>query len=185
METPDLLVALTTTLIAAAIGGAVAVRLRQSAVVGYILAGMAIGPRTPGLVADFEIVNALADLGVIFLMFSIGIQISFHEIRRVGALVAVGGTAQVAASVAIGWAIGMALGWSSLEALFLGGLWGVVAIGALLFAVTVWTDRPQVLRWAVRAWVVGGTVFLLFGAINFYTHIGMYYNIEHGTMHKW
>ncbi len=121
METPDLLVALTTTLIAAAIGGAVAVRLRQSAVVGYILAGLAIGPSTPGFVADIEVVNALADLGVIFLMFSIGIQISFHEIRRVGRLVAIGGTAQVVASIAIGWAIGMALGWSSLEALVLGG----------------------------------------------------------------
>ena len=72
-----------------------------------------------------------------------------------------------------------------LEALFLGGLWGVVAVGALLFAIGLWTDRPQLLRWAVRAWVVGGTVFLLFGAMNFYTHIGMYYNIEHGTMHRW
>lgn len=121
METPDLLVALTTTLIAAAIGGAIAVRLGQSAVVGYILAGLAIGPRTPGFVADVEVVNALADLGVIFLMFSIGIQISFHEIRRVGKLVAIGGTAQVAASIAIGWVVGQALGWSSLEALVLGG----------------------------------------------------------------
>lgn len=121
METPDLLVALTTTLIAAAIGGAVAVRLRQSAVVGYILAGLVIGPRTPGFVADIGVVNALADLGVIFLMFSIGIQISFHEIRRVGPLVAIGGTTQVVASIAIGWAVGMALGWSSLEALVLGG----------------------------------------------------------------
>jgi CPA2 family monovalent cation:H+ antiporter-2 len=121
METPDLLVALTTTLIAAAVGGAVAVRLRQSAVVGYIAAGLVIGPRTPGFVADIEIVNALADLGVIFLMFSIGIQISFHEIRRVGALVAIGGTGQVVASIAIGWAAGLALGWSSLEALVLGG----------------------------------------------------------------
>src|SRR3990170_1002048 len=121
METPDLLVALTTTLIAAAIGGAVAVRLGQSAVVGYILAGLAIGPRTPGFVADVEVVNALADLGVIFLMFSIGIQISFHEIRRVGKLVAIGGTAQVLASIGIGWVVGTALGWSSLEALVLGG----------------------------------------------------------------
>ena len=121
METPDLLVALTTTLIAAAIGGAVAVRLKQSAVVGYILAGLAIGPRTPGFVADIEVVNALADLGVIFLMFSIGIQISFHEIRRVGRLVAIGGTAQVLASIGIGWVVGMALGWTSLEALVLGG----------------------------------------------------------------
>lgn len=121
MESPDLVVALTTTLIAAAIGGLVAVRLRQSAVVGYIAAGLVIGPRTPGFVADVEIVNALADLGVIFLMFSIGIQISFHEIRRVGALVAVGGTAQVVASIAIGWVVGMALGWTSLESLVLGG----------------------------------------------------------------
>ena len=121
METPELLVALTTTIIAAAIGGAIAVRLRQSAVVGYIVAGIAIGPRTPGFVADIEVVNALADLGVIFLMFSIGVQVSFHEIRRVGRLVAIGGTAQVVASVAIGWGVGLALGWSSLEALFLGG----------------------------------------------------------------
>lgn len=72
-----------------------------------------------------------------------------------------------------------------LEALFLGGLWGVVAIGALLFAIALWTDRPQLLRWAVRAWVIGGVVFLLFGAMNFYTHIGMYYNISNETMIKW
>jgi hypothetical protein len=72
-----------------------------------------------------------------------------------------------------------------LEALFLGGLWGVVAVGALLFAIALWTDRPQLLRWAVWAWVIGGVVFLLFGAMNFYTHIGMYQNIAHDTHYKW
>ncbi len=72
-----------------------------------------------------------------------------------------------------------------IEALFLGGLWGVVALGALLFATALLTDRTRLLRLAVWAWVVGGVVLLLFGAMNFYTHIGMYYNIEHGTMHKW
>jgi hypothetical protein len=72
-----------------------------------------------------------------------------------------------------------------LEALFLGGLWGVVALGALLFAIALLTERPQLLRWAVWAWIVGGLVFLLFGAMNYYTHIGMYYNIAHGTSHKW
>jgi uncharacterized membrane protein len=75
--------------------------------------------------------------------------------------------------------------WPILEALFLGGLWGVIALGALLFAIALWTDRPQLLRWAVRAFVVGGVVLLLFGAMNFYTHIGMYDNIAHGTMQKW
>ena len=72
-----------------------------------------------------------------------------------------------------------------LEALFLGGLWGTVAVGALLFAIALWTNRLHLLRWAVWAWVVGGVVFLLFGAMNFYTHIGMYYNLAEGTMHKW
>jgi Protein of unknown function (DUF981) len=72
-----------------------------------------------------------------------------------------------------------------LEALFLGGLWGVVALGAILFAVALWTERLRLLRWAVWSWVVGGVVLLLFGAMNFYTHIGMYYNIANGTNHLW
>ncbi len=72
-----------------------------------------------------------------------------------------------------------------IEALFLGGLWGVVALGALLFAIALWTDRLQLLQWAVWAWTVGGVVFLLFGAMNFYTHIGMYDNIANETMRKW
>jgi uncharacterized membrane protein len=75
--------------------------------------------------------------------------------------------------------------WPILEALFLGGLWGIVALGALLFTIAQLTDRPQLLPWAVKAWVVGGAVFLLFGALNYYTHMGMYYNIAHHTMYRW
>jgi uncharacterized membrane protein len=72
-----------------------------------------------------------------------------------------------------------------LEALFLGGLWGVIALGALLFATAALTERPQLVRWAVRAFATGGMVLLLFGAMNFYTHIGMYVNIAHGTNYRW
>lgn len=72
-----------------------------------------------------------------------------------------------------------------IEALFLGGLWGVIALGAILFAVALWTERLHLLRSAVWAWLLGGVVLLLFGAMNFYTHIGMYYNIAHGTNHLW
>lgn len=72
-----------------------------------------------------------------------------------------------------------------IEALFLGGLWGVVALGAILFALALWAERPQLLRWAMRAWLVGGAVLLVFGAMNFYTHIGMYYNLAHDTNHLW
>lgn len=72
-----------------------------------------------------------------------------------------------------------------LEALFLGGLWGIVAVGALIFAIALWSGRLHLLRWAVWTWAIGGVVLLLFGAMNFYTHIGMYDNIANGTMHKW
>lgn len=72
-----------------------------------------------------------------------------------------------------------------LEALFLGFLWGVVALGCILFALGLWTDRPALVRWAGRAWLVGGILFLLFGALNYYTHLGMYYNEAHGTSIKW
>ncbi|HXG26201.1 MAG TPA: cation:proton antiporter [Candidatus Binatia bacterium] len=140
METPELLVALTTTLIAAAIGGAIAVRLGQSAVIGYIVAGVVIGPKTPGLVADIEVVNSLADLGVIFLMFSIGIQISFKELRRVGPLVTFGGIAQVIISIAAGWLLGLAIGWSSTEALYLGAF---ASISSTAVAGRILTERGE------------------------------------------
>jgi uncharacterized membrane protein (DUF2068 family) len=58
-------------------------------------------------------------------------------------------------------------------------------VRALLFAIAQLLNRPSLLRWAVRAWVVGGAVFLPFGAMNYYTHIGMFFNIAHGTMHLW
>ena len=58
-------------------------------------------------------------------------------------------------------------------------------MGALLFATSLLTDRPQLLRWAVRSWVIGGAVLLLFGAMNYSTHIRMYFNIAHGTLHRW
>jgi uncharacterized membrane protein len=72
-----------------------------------------------------------------------------------------------------------------LEAAFLGGLWGIIALGALLFAAAMVADRPRLLPWAVWSFAIGGLVLLLFGAMNFYTHIGMYVNIAHGTNYRW
>lgn len=72
-----------------------------------------------------------------------------------------------------------------IEATFLGGLWGIVAVGAILYAIAFLADRPRLVRWAVGAFLVGGVVFLLFGAMNFYTHIGMYDNIAFGNNVKW
>ena len=78
---PTLLLAL----VAALALGAVAHRLGLPLMIGYILAGLVVGPVTPGPTADREEILALADIGVALLMFSIGLQFSISEIRSVGA----------------------------------------------------------------------------------------------------
>src|SRR6476469_9782970 len=66
---------------AALVGGAIAVRLRQPAVVGYLVAGIAIGPSTPGLVGDVEQISVLADVGVVLLLFALGVEFSIRRLR--------------------------------------------------------------------------------------------------------
>ncbi|MFN2418950.1 MAG: cation:proton antiporter, partial [Candidatus Limnocylindria bacterium] len=106
---------------AALVLGAVAHRLRLPPMLGYIVAGMVVGPATPGFVADREEVLALADIGVALLMFSIGLQFSLGELRSVGARILTGVPVQVALTMAIGTGLGLMLGWDLMEALFIGG----------------------------------------------------------------
>ncbi len=94
----------------ALIGGLLAHRLRQSVIVGYLLAGMAIGPFTPGFTGDRENIAALAEVGVIFLMFALGIEFSLKELARVRSVALVGTLAQVGLTIAAGGALGLTLG---------------------------------------------------------------------------
>lgn len=104
------------------LGASLAVRAGQSTIVGYILAGIAIGPFTPGFVGDPEVVGGLADIGVVFLMFAIGARVSLRELVRYRRVAVVGGVAQVLAMLAIGGLVGLGLGWGLLEALLLGAV---------------------------------------------------------------
>ena len=83
-------------IVAALIGGAIAVRLRQPAVVGYMLAGVLIGPFTPGFVGGQEQIAILAEVGIVLLLFALGVEFSIRElpVRRAGRHP--GGIAQVA-----------------------------------------------------------------------------------------
>jgi len=105
---------------AAVIGGAIAVRLRQPAVLGYLLAGIAIGPFTPGFVGDVEGITVLADVGVVLLLFALGVQFSIHELRAVGRVALPGGAAQVLLVLGAGAAIMVGLGSDLREALVVG-----------------------------------------------------------------
>ena len=94
-------------------GGFLASWLRQSPIFGYLLAGVAIGPFTPGFVGDREQIALLADVGVIFLMFGLGVAFSIKDLGRVRALATIGTTVQVALTITggvfAGWNNGQ--GW--------------------------------------------------------------------------
>src|ERR1041385_566128 len=75
--------------------GAVAHRLKASPLVGYLLAGVVIGPFTPGFVADQTIANELSEIGIILLMFGVGLQFSLQELLSVRAIAVPGAIVQI------------------------------------------------------------------------------------------
>ena len=101
--------------------GAIAHRLGLPPMLGYIVAGLVVGPATPGFVAGREEVLALADVGVALLMFSIGLQFSLRELREVGPRILAGTPIQVLITMGIGAGVGLVMGWELIEALFIGG----------------------------------------------------------------
>lgn len=98
-------------------------RLRQPVLLGYILAGVLIGPHTPGvLVADPRAIDDISNLGVVLLMFTLGLEFSVRKLRQVGVGVLVVAVAEVGLMLWVGYGLGEAFGWGGTDALFLGGI---------------------------------------------------------------
>jgi monovalent cation:H+ antiporter-2, CPA2 family len=91
--------------------GLAAQRFRISPLVGYLLAGVVIGPFTPGFVADQGLTNDLAEIGIILLMFGVGLQFSLEELMSVRAIAVPGAIVQIAVATALGLGLGTLLGW--------------------------------------------------------------------------
>lgn len=111
MDAWQLLLDLLIVLAAALVAGVVFERLRQSAIVGYLLAGMALGPHAFNLVGNHEEVELLAELGVALLLFSIGLEFSWRRLLRMGRMAFGGGGAQVLATVIIASLLSMVGGY--------------------------------------------------------------------------
>src|SRR5437773_5756065 len=92
--------------------GTIANRLRISPLVGYLLAGVLVGPFTPGFVADKGLAAQLAEIGVILLMFGVGLHFSLKDLMSIRAVVIPGAVAQVAASTLLGMALAWVFGGS-------------------------------------------------------------------------
>jgi CPA2 family monovalent cation:H+ antiporter-2 len=107
-------------LTAALLGGLLARRLGLPTLVGYLLAGVAIGPFTPGFVGHSEMIAQLAELGVIFLMFGVGLHFSLGDLARVRKIAVPGALGQMTVTTVIGACLGALLGWSLPASLVLG-----------------------------------------------------------------
>ena len=92
--------------------GSLAHRLRLPPLVGYLIAGVLIGPATPGFVADQTLASELAEIGVILLMFGVGLHFSLEQLLSVRAIAVPGAIAQIACATLLGMALGHWLGWS-------------------------------------------------------------------------
>ncbi len=120
--------------------GILAEQLRQSAIIGYLLAGMLIGPNVLGLIPTGEDVEVLAELGAALLLFTIGLEFSLRRLLRLGWVPFVAGGAQILLTGAAAYFVALALGLGSRPALAVGA---VAALSSTAFVVRVLTDRAQ------------------------------------------
>ena len=131
---------LTVVVLAAVIGNVLVHRLGLPGLLGYLLAGAAIGPHALGLVHEVELVNLLAEIGVALLMFALGVHISLSQLRAVRKVAIYGGILQIALTAMLGMLVGRAIGFPPIAAIFLGA---IVALSSTSVALRVLADRGE------------------------------------------
>ena len=143
-----LIAAIVIGLVLAFVLGAIANRFRVSPLVGYLLAGVLVGPGTPGIVIDQELTNQLAEIGVILLMFGVGLHFSLKDLLSVKAIAIPGAVAQIAIATLLGVGLSYALGWSLGAGLVFGLALSVASTVVLLRALQerrlVETERGRI-----------------------------------------
>jgi len=118
-------------------------RLKQPVILGYLLAGLIIGPYTPpvSFVSDAAVIDTLADLGVVFLMFSLGMDFNLRKLKKVGKSALLVGVFEILIMVLTGYFLGAALGWGKPDSLFLGM---ILALTSTMIVVKNLRDRDEI-----------------------------------------
>ncbi len=114
--------------------GTLAQKVKLSPLVGYLLAGVCVGPFTPGFVADQTIANQLSELGVMLLMFGVGLHFSLDDLMEVKWIAVPGALAQIVVATLLGWALAWSMGWSLIHGLVFGLALSVASTVVLLRA---------------------------------------------------
>ncbi len=145
------LYAITIVLCVAAVTTVLFQRLRQPVVIGYIFAGLIVGPHVPiPLVADPNIITTLSELGVILLMFSLGLEFSLKKLVRVGSTSAIIAVLETSVMLWLGFMAGRLFGWTTLESIFAGA---IIAISSTTIIAKVFDE--QKVTGKIRQIVVG------------------------------
>jgi monovalent cation:H+ antiporter-2, CPA2 family len=127
--------------VAAVLGATLAWLARQPLILGYVLGGVFIGPFTPGpALSDVHTFEVVAEVGVVLLMFSIGIEFSLSDLLRVKWVALVGGPLGIVLSAALGLAVGEGLGWPPLQGLVVGL---VVSVASTMVLARLLIDRGE------------------------------------------
>jgi CPA2 family monovalent cation:H+ antiporter-2 len=158
-------------LVLAFIFGALANRLRMPPLVGYLVAGICVGPFTPGFVADANLAQELAEIGVILLMFGVGLHFSLKDLLAVKAIAIPGALAQIAIATLMGMALAWALGWGVGAGLIFGLSLSVASTVVLLTALQerrlVETRRGQIaIGWLIVEDIVMVLALVLIPALS-------------------
>jgi monovalent cation:H+ antiporter-2, CPA2 family len=121
---PQLIIDLALILGAAGVTTLIFKKLKQPLVLGYILAGLLVGPNVPWFptIAEAESIRIWAEIGVIFLLFGLGLEFSFKKLLQVGGSASITGLVEIGAMLVLGYLTGQWMGWSTMDSLFLGGI---------------------------------------------------------------
>lgn len=147
----ELLTAITVVLCVAAVTTVVFQRLRQPVVLGYLLAGLIVGPHVPiPLIADRAIIQTLSELGVILLMFALGLEFSLRKLVQVGPTAGLTAIIQTSIMVWLGFIVGRGFGWTTRESIFAGA---IIAISSTTIIAKAFDE--QGIQGRLRELVVG------------------------------
>lgn len=128
-------------LVVAVAGGMLARWLRLPIILGYLVGGIAIGPYGFGLVHDVETIDSLATIGVVLLLFTIGLEFSLKELLRLGKIAVLGGIAQIVLTAAVGLGLGRLVGLSMTGSVFFGFL---IALSSTMVVLKLLMERGEI-----------------------------------------
>jgi CPA2 family monovalent cation:H+ antiporter-2 len=138
-------------IIAAITGGLFAWRLRQPLIIGYVLAGVAISPLTPGpSVSSIHSLELFAEIGVVLLMFSVGLEFSLRELLKAKWVAFIGGPLGIVFSILLGLGTGYLLGWAPAQGVIMGA---VISVASTMVLTRLLIDQGQLRTMAGRIMV--------------------------------